>query len=1009
MKIEDFKIVEAQMNPTSFAQAIDRGQYAGVLVGFEFEVCVDTEKRRQILAGATNEPGAPEQVPFGEQTLLKFCQNFGRTNNSTDVLEFDKYIEARRPLNESGTTALGATWLKLNTPAYIDQALDTIVDEAGNTIGRNFNGKFDPWGETQSQPVDKAELMTRLKEIFADAGMPVGSEEFYNFAMNPDTSAVRRSEGYRTLSDARDILKTRYNDLQIGSGSLQRWLVKYKRKPREGNSPDSPDNWVEHSIEVVANSAAGAKIAAQRQISDETSGTLDYYTDIEVVGEVPEDPNSPKGWETEQGKQTIVDFNLIDRLWNYLWTYDRLRRIARLDNTEFRRTFVSWVEQRYGLKRMAELVYTGGTVRGQQIPPGLKVVDGKLNEVKNIVLGRNPNWNPNRGSDREGYRGGAEFIKSLLEPIVQRPVHIFTGYHQARKNLTDYYIEPDGSLRPNPGDSSAEVVTPPLPPVEAMRVLNDFYAMARNNGMYTGRQNVTGLHINVSIPATLDVLKLAVFVGDEHVLKSFGRDNAAYVYSIYNSLERRSAPPTDHPNKLKYVQDVAKDIASNHQASTSFETGKYISFRHAGGDYLNDPELVSNTVGRFIRAMIIASDPAAYRNEYLTKVAKLINEMPTHSGRLRRPQDILAARQRMQQLVQHGLRGASAVFFQWDNASSIESLQQGLRGAQPFSIMPDGVFVEPGTEEDRQALAAARGWSRDTKQKLLAAPLDQIKRAQLVFTDQDSSRGSTWSDYGKALGLRDRGNRIGAVVYQPLVLPPSDPRVRTLARQTLSGAVIGPQGTLPESQELDEIDRRGFLRTMGAGAMAAAGVPAAQAKNKQPETIDLLSMGVANKDAEEMLHRAAKAAGIRGVELAQFLAQCWHESYGFKHMQELGDPKYFLRYDPRYEPAKARQLGNIRPGDGERYKGRGFIQITGRDNYRRAGEALGLPLEQRPELASRPDIAARIAIWYWKSRVRPNVTNFNDTRAVTRQINPVMRGLQDRHENFKDYKNVFNV
>lgn len=203
---------------------------------------------------------------------------------------------------------------------------------------------------------------------------------------------------------------------------------------------------------------------------------------------------------------------------------------------------------------------------------------------------------------------------------------------------------------------------------------------------------------------------------------------------------------------------------------------------------------------------------------------------------------------------------------------------------------------------------------------------------------------------------------------------------------------------------ITEIDRRGFLGALGAGAMAAAGVPA-QAKDKKLGP-PMLS---ANIGAEEALHKAAQAAGIRGTELAQFLAQCYHESAGFKHMREIGDPRYFLRYDPRVDPAKARQLGNVKPGDGERYKGRGFIQITGRDNYRRAGEFLGLPLEQNPELASRPDVAARIAVWYWKQRVKPNVSNFNDTRAVTRQINPNLRGLEDRHENFKDYKQAFSM
>lgn len=191
---------------------------------------------------------------------------------------------------------------------------------------------------------------------------------------------------------------------------------------------------------------------------------------------------------------------------------------------------------------------------------------------------------------------------------------------------------------------------------------------------------------------------------------------------------------------------------------------------------------------------------------------------------------------------------------------------------------------------------------------------------------------------------------------------------------------------------INEMDRRGFLGALGAGAMAATGVPA---QAKKPEPMAFLS---GHMDAEEMLHKTAKSAGIKGTELAQFLAQCYHESAGFARMHEYASGK---DYEGR------RDLGNIYKGDGVRYKGRGFIQITGRDNYKRAGQALGLPLEDKPELASRPDIAAKIAVWYWTSRVKPNISNFNDTRAVTRYINPKLRGLADRHENFKDYKNMF--
>ena len=211
---------------------------------------------------------------------------------------------------------------------------------------------------------------------------------------------------------------------------------------------------------------------------------------------------------------------------------------------------------------------------------------------------------------------------------------------------------------------------------------------------------------------------------------------------------------------------------------------------------------------------------------------------------------------------------------------------------------------------------------------------------------------------------------------------------------------------------LEDLSRRGFLGGLGAAALGATGVTGAEAKPLQPKTtaqpqepINLISMK--DTEAEKILHRAALKAGIKGVELAQFLAQARHESYDFSRMKEVGGKQYFAKlYDPKSSPRTAKILGNTQVGDGVRYHGRGFIQITGRDNYRMAGKALGLPLEEQPELAARPDVAAKIAVWYWKTRVKPYVTNFNDTRAVTQKINPAMRGLQDRHAHFMDYKNI---
>lgn len=154
------------------------------------------------------------------------------------------------------------------------------------------------------------------------------------------------------------------------------------------------------------------------------------------------------------------------------------------------------------------------------------------------------------------------------------------------------------------------------------------------------------------------------------------------------------------------------------------------------------------------------------------------------------------------------------------------------------------------------------------------------------------------------------------------------------------------------------------------------------------------------KPEATVLIRTAQAAGMKGKELAQFVAQCAHETANFTSLKELGGNLDFKKYDPKHNPRKAKILGNKQVGDGAKYHGRGYIQLTGRDNYRRAGKALGLPLEQQPELVERPEVAARVAVWFWQNQVAPKVNNFNDTAQVTKPINPGLKGLDDRHNKY---------
>jgi putative chitinase len=218
-----------------------------------------------------------------------------------------------------------------------------------------------------------------------------------------------------------------------------------------------------------------------------------------------------------------------------------------------------------------------------------------------------------------------------------------------------------------------------------------------------------------------------------------------------------------------------------------------------------------------------------------------------------------------------------------------------------------------------------------------------------------------------------------------------------VGKQAVSNYFSGakePAATVQQVQQAPKVDVKKF-------APQAKKAEPAQAKPQVPKKI--VVKPVTDNPLEKVLLQVAKQEGIKGAELAAFMAQCAHETMDFRSLVEFGGSLDFRKYDPKYSPKKAKALGNKHVGDGMKYKGRGFIQITGRYNYKKAGEELGLPLEKHPELAQKPEIAAKIAVWFWKHRVQPNVDNFHDVKKVTKPINPSMNGLQDRKENFKAY------
>lgn len=111
----------------------------------------------------------------------------------------------------------------------------------------------------------------------------------------------------------------------------------------------------------------------------------------------------------------------------------------------------------------------------------------------------------------------------------------------------------------------------------------------------------------------------------------------------------------------------------------------------------------------------------------------------------------------------------------------------------------------------------------------------------------------------------------------------------------------------------------------------------------------------------EALLAACKAWPLAHVAYA--LATSYHETAGtMQPIREMGGPEYLRRlYDVQgRDPERAKAHGNVKPGDGVRYCGRGYVQLTWQANYLKAQIELGLPLVSTPDLAMRPDVAAKI-------------------------------------------------
>lgn len=170
----------------------------------------------------------------------------------------------------------------------------------------------------------------------------------------------------------------------------------------------------------------------------------------------------------------------------------------------------------------------------------------------------------------------------------------------------------------------------------------------------------------------------------------------------------------------------------------------------------------------------------------------------------------------------------------------------------------------------------------------------------------------------------------------------------------------------------------------------------------------------------EALCAAMPAARIETpARIAAFLAQVGHESGGLVRLVEnlnysaqglaatwpnrYGGPNALAHRLARNPQAIANncyadRMGNgpESSGDGWRFRGRGLIQVTGRDNYTSAGRHLGLPLVDQPELLEQPEPAARSACWFWQEKGCNELADADQFLQITRRINGGTHGQAER-------------
>ena len=185
-----------------------------------------------------------------------------------------------------------------------------------------------------------------------------------------------------------------------------------------------------------------------------------------------------------------------------------------------------------------------------------------------------------------------------------------------------------------------------------------------------------------------------------------------------------------------------------------------------------------------------------------------------------------------------------------------------------------------------------------------------------------------------------------------------------------------------------------------------------------------------NKEVDAWHAALVKVLPKYGIDterrIAHFISQCAHESNNFRNLEENLNysakalnsvfGRYFgpgkrdaAEYERKPEKIanyvyqdefRSSKMGNVNPGDGWLFRGRGLKQLTGRDNYTRFGKSVGMTAEEAAEYVATPAGAVESACWFWDTNKLNTIADTDDVAKMTKKINGGNIGLEDRQKRY---------